>query len=173
MNGLEHCPRIRRLILSYNQVTSLSSFNHNTLPSLVELDLSHNKISKIEELKNLIALPRLKVLNIKGNPLESSLEDGYRTSVLSILSTLERLDGKKVTEEELRQAAEETAEKEREERERLEEERRQKEEEERIRKEQEEEERRQKEEEERLRKEQEEEERRQKEEEERLRKEEV
>ncbi|XP_069793324.1 nischarin isoform X4 [Narcine bancroftii] len=70
---------IKTLNLSGNQLESLSGLNK--LYSLVNLDLSNNKVSQIEEIKNIGTLPCLEKVFLNNNPL--SIIPDYRTKVLA------------------------------------------------------------------------------------------
>ena len=112
ISGLRRCPRVRILDLSYNPISTLSSFTHETLPNVTHLDLSHTQVSSVDELRALLTLPRLVVLSLADTPLSASLGESYRVRVLTLLSTLVRLDGRAVQPSELREAAELAAEEE-------------------------------------------------------------
>ncbi|XP_076646796.1 nischarin [Halictus rubicundus] len=64
--------------LSQNKLTSLSSFSK--LYSLEGLDVSCNRIEKIEEVKNIGHLPCLENLRLTGNPVSTIVD--YRVKVL-------------------------------------------------------------------------------------------
>ncbi|XP_076622249.1 nischarin [Colletes latitarsis] len=64
--------------LSQNKLTSLSSFSK--LYSLEGLDMSCNRIEKIEEVKNIGHLPCLENLRLTGNPVSTIVD--YRVKVL-------------------------------------------------------------------------------------------
>ncbi|XP_076179505.1 nischarin isoform X2 [Ptiloglossa arizonensis] len=64
--------------LSQNKLTSLSSFSK--LYSLEGLDVSCNRIEKIEEVKNIGHLPCLENLRLTGNPVSTIID--YRVKVL-------------------------------------------------------------------------------------------
>lgn len=64
--------------LSQNKLTSLSSFSK--LYSLEGLDVSCNRIDKIEEVKNIGHLPCLENLRLTGNPVSTIVD--YRVKVL-------------------------------------------------------------------------------------------
>eukprot|EP00770_Monocercomonoides_exilis_P015147 MONOS_15093.1-p1 / transcript=MONOS_15093.1 / gene=MONOS_15093 / organism=Monocercomonoides_exilis_PA203 / gene_product=axonemal leucine-rich repeat protein / transcript_product=axonemal leucine-rich repeat protein / location=Mono_scaffold01142:7270-8832(-) / protein_length=408 / sequence_SO=supercontig / SO=protein_coding / is_pseudo=false len=138
LSGIIACSKLKRLILAHNPISDLSSLPSDGLPMLEEIDLSRNKILDMKQLPLLKRVKGLKNVWLKGNPFGIGLEDGYRVEVLSFIPWLEKLDGKRVTEEELQMAAERKEQREEEERQKEEEERLRKEEEERIRKEEEE-----------------------------------
>lgn len=64
--------------LSQNKLTSLASFSK--LYSLEGLDVSCNRIEKIEEVKNIGHLPCLEYLRLTGNPVSTIVD--YRVKVL-------------------------------------------------------------------------------------------
>jgi flagellar biosynthesis GTPase FlhF len=174
LTGLHALPKdakLTKLILHHNLISDLSALSSDIVPNLVELDLTRNKIRDPKQLPKLMLLPKLKNVILRGNPFAVGLDDNYRVEILSFARTLQRIDGKRVTEEELQQAAERKEQREEEERQKEEEERLRKEEEERLRKD--EEERLREEEEQRKREEAEAEEARRKEEEEQRKAEEV
>lgn len=68
---MEHCNKLQRLFLSFNDIMSLMSIkNLNTLNSLQELSLDNNPIS---------------------------IEKNYKRNVLAQMISLKKLDSKKVT----------------------------------------------------------------------------
>eukprot|EP01133_Synstelium_polycarpum_P011963 gene11963-13945_t len=70
--------------------------------SLEVLDLSLNRFQLLRHIKGLFDLPAIKDLNLSGNPVAKS--NGYRSTVIASLPTLQILDGKKITGEERNQS---------------------------------------------------------------------
>ncbi|KAG1706733.1 hypothetical protein DVH05_027586 [Phytophthora capsici] len=70
VDGLPVLPRLRCLNLSNNQLTSLDRLP--SLPLLEELTLTSNRVRSIDFLELSTKLPRLRVLDFKGNPIDSS-----------------------------------------------------------------------------------------------------
>ncbi|CDF90649.1 ZYBA0S07-05952g1_1 [Zygosaccharomyces bailii CLIB 213] len=90
--------RMLRLDLSHNELegtidlAKLSSSEGDAWQHLEELDLSHNRITK---LRNVNSLRRLRVLKLDGNPLQEILEhsatSGGNLRTLSVLDTTQKL----------------------------------------------------------------------------------
>lgn len=100
LTDLDALTRLERLHLNQNAVTSLVPFA--ALRSLCELHLGGNGVEKLEQVRELRALPKLRVLDLSENPVTES--DNYRQEVLILLPRLVKLDGEKVTREELEEA---------------------------------------------------------------------
>lgn len=71
-----------------NQLTTLDDFSESM--NLEELYIRKNNIVKLEEIRHLRKLPRLRVLWLADNPC--ALRDKYRMTVLKTLPNLQRLD---------------------------------------------------------------------------------
>ena len=69
MEGFAFQPNIRELYLSYNFIENIQGLN--SLLNLQTLDLSHNKISDLNEIKKLQFNKNLKNLLLEGNPIEN------------------------------------------------------------------------------------------------------
>ncbi|GJQ15620.1 hypothetical protein GpartN1_g7411.t1 [Galdieria partita] len=96
-NQLRRIPDLSRLVqltelrLNDNLIDSLPSTLASNR-SLKVLDLGHNRIRNKEDLSVLSLLPRLKVLNLVGNPV--SLEEDFQSSIIKLCPYLEQLNGK-------------------------------------------------------------------------------
>ena len=115
---------LRKLILSFNNISKLDGFNN--LCNLEYLDLEFNRLKRIEGLRGIFALktlllgsnmlhrpddvytiakncPDLKELDIRDNLYED--EEGLRMVIIRKLGFLEQLDGSIIAKEEREQAA--------------------------------------------------------------------
>lgn len=75
-----------------NKITTGLIHLAGSLPSLVYLDLTNNKIQSLSELKPLARLPKLTKLNLYLSSGEGDHTNGYRADVLRILTGLRVLD---------------------------------------------------------------------------------
>ncbi|MBN1801256.1 MAG: leucine-rich repeat domain-containing protein [Candidatus Lokiarchaeota archaeon] len=90
LNGLSSINNISILNLSGNNIERICIDDNNNLQNLLKLDLSHNKIQKIQKIKNLpklvnlnldnnqisrlenlFTLPRLEYIGVRNNPIKS------------------------------------------------------------------------------------------------------
>ena len=67
---------LQELALEYCLIRQLQFDDNKTLPALRELSLAYNELKKIELEKLLKAMPKLKRLNLSGNPIEEIVLDG-------------------------------------------------------------------------------------------------
>ncbi|XP_032081879.1 cilia- and flagella-associated protein 410 [Thamnophis elegans] len=95
-------PNVEVVTFSANNIYSLEPFNQ--CEKLTELYLRRNCISNLHELFHLKKLPRLRILWMSENPCCGSDHHRYRMTVLRNLPSLQKLDNKMVTEEELSHA---------------------------------------------------------------------
>jgi U2 small nuclear ribonucleoprotein A' len=75
---LDNLPRLNRLsnlLLSGNSIESIDGRNlEKNAPNVVNLDLSHNRISGLHEIENIgLGCPKLEHLTMTGNPVTSKL----------------------------------------------------------------------------------------------------
>ena len=99
-------PTLLHLGLAHNRVACLPPADVcSGAETLVSLDLAANALCGLREtLESLAAMPSLRALALRGNPL--ALEPGYRLAVLKRLSRLRTLDEREVSREERAAAAE-------------------------------------------------------------------
>lgn len=89
LEDFPYCPKLKRLELSDNHIKD--GLHHlSKLTNLVYLNLSRNKISKLEDLKPLVSLGNLQVLNLIGCAI-TRMPD-YRASVFELIPSLKSLD---------------------------------------------------------------------------------
>ncbi|EAY07200.1 Leucine Rich Repeat family protein [Trichomonas vaginalis G3] len=84
--------------LSYNSLKKLDNIN---CQSLTFLDVSHNRITTVDEVEKLRNLTNLAKFNFNDNPLNQRTI--HRIRVLCILRSVKEIDGKPVTESDLMQ----------------------------------------------------------------------
>jgi hypothetical protein len=89
---------LKDLKLGYNSLRKLDCLG---VPSLLSLDISHNRISTVEEVGKLVKCVRLEKLWFSDNPLAQRVSPRIRCLVF--LRTLREFDGKMVTESDLAQ----------------------------------------------------------------------
>merc|ERR1711988_1959379 len=105
MGGLnEVADTLEQLWISYNQIASFAGIEK--LVNLQVLYASNNKIDKFPEVERLQALPKLRELNLKNNPIEqkAEAEGNWRIEVIKRLEKLKSLDGQLIEDEEREQA---------------------------------------------------------------------
>lgn len=172
-DSLFNMPSLEYLDLKQNQLKNIPQ-DLPSLPKLRDLNLSGNRLAKLEEMDNLLSFPVLQSINLEGNPMEEEAGGDLRKSMIMRLCVyrtedvieysrlFEKLNDQEFNEEEQQSLMEEmqlAAEEERQRKAEEERERLEREEEERRQREEEEERKRLEEEEERLQKEKEEQER--------------
>ena len=89
-------PRVETMSLSLNMISSLKPFQD--CPNLRELYLRKNKIASLSEIQHLRTLTNLKVLWLWDNPCCE--HPHYRSYIIKLLPSLEKLDNQCVTTEE-------------------------------------------------------------------------
>lgn len=122
IRNLDHLVSLRWLDLSFNNITKienldklihledLSLFNNKItkitgLDSLVNLNvlsLGNNLITGLEDIQSLRGFQKLRLLNLKGNPV--CQEDHYHNTVFAYLNKLKYLDYKMIEQEKFDQA---------------------------------------------------------------------
>ncbi|XP_069677652.1 nuclear RNA export factor 1-like [Periplaneta americana] len=87
-------PFVKSINLSHNELNSLKAFQLGHSPSLVRLDLRHNKIAHLIDLENLQSLKLQEVL-LDQNPLCDGYHDelAYINDIRAVLPTIQKLDG--------------------------------------------------------------------------------
>ena len=78
LEGLVDLPALKRLTLRQNEIAELPALE---LPALEFLDLSTNKIEKLDEVKKLKPL-RITDFNMTENPVADEAGDGFKQEVL-------------------------------------------------------------------------------------------
>jgi dynein assembly factor 1 len=102
IDGLGSCMQLQTLLLAHNHLTSADDVRHILLvPSLVSLDVQHNRIDDVAVLDVFSAMPNLKVLYLMGNPVVKDIKH-YRKAVLAACPSLKYLDDRPVFEDERR-----------------------------------------------------------------------
>ncbi|KAI9221018.1 hypothetical protein BC828DRAFT_382162 [Blastocladiella britannica] len=122
IEGLGHLVNLRWLDLSFNnisviegldalvQLTDLSLFNNriaklenlDSLKRLTVLSIGNNDIQDMQQLAYLSRFPRLRLLNVSGNPLCKNSE--YRAFILSRIKSLKYLDYRLVESQAIKDA---------------------------------------------------------------------
>jgi Leucine-rich repeat (LRR) protein len=96
--GAFDCRELKVLDLSYNLLRKL---DHIGVPSLVALDVSHNRIVTVDEVEKLHCCTQLLKFAFNDNPLTQRISPRIRC--LCILRSLTEMDGRIVTENDLAQ----------------------------------------------------------------------
>ncbi|KAK6726807.1 hypothetical protein RB195_004862 [Necator americanus] len=103
-NALTSLPDLSKLTsLKHLNVSSnrISSFKHAKFPpSLLTLDVSSNTIDDLTEFMRLLPLEKLESISLANNPCIFNPSFDYRIYILSILPSLQDIDGFIVSEEE-------------------------------------------------------------------------
>ena len=90
---------IKVLLLSHNLISRIDPLLLPTapqqLPALSTIDLSHNRISDLQELAFLSSLPALRHLSLHANPLTALPQ--YRIRAIALLPRIKWLDFRKIT----------------------------------------------------------------------------
>ncbi|CAM9496317.1 unnamed protein product, partial [Chrysoparadoxa australica] len=100
LDGLSQLSGLKVLDLSHNTISTLGAFEGGSCSTLEVLSLSSNAIGDMREVERLKALPALRSLELRGNPVCALA--GYRGQVLGMLPGLDRLDGRDVEGQERR-----------------------------------------------------------------------
>ncbi|GFH52490.1 hypothetical protein CTEN210_08966 [Chaetoceros tenuissimus] len=102
-------PNLKRLCLSHNRIETIPKNLHEILPSLEDLDLKGNTISKLKDLISALEPCRtfksFVLQDVDGSsPNPVCKRKAYRTTILANLTSLEYLDGNRIDEEERNEA---------------------------------------------------------------------
>jgi Leucine-rich repeat (LRR) protein len=97
-SGALECPQLQTLKLSHN---SLRVLNNVGVPTLRNLDVSHNRIPSVDEVEKLRPCTQLETFVFSDNPLVQRVVPRIRC--LCLLRTVVEMDGKAVTESDLAQ----------------------------------------------------------------------
>lgn len=102
LDNLSCCKNLRTLLVNHNLLSGVDSIQHVAkCVALQTLDLQHNKIEDPGVLDALQAIPDLRCLYLKGNPVVAKIKN-YRKTVVSRISSLVYLDDRPVFEKERR-----------------------------------------------------------------------
>jgi hypothetical protein len=100
--GLSQCKHLQSLLLAHNNLKSAEDIEHILdIPSLITLDIQHNRIDDVRVLEVFAKMPDLRVLYLMGNPVVKSIKF-YRKTVIATCPHLKYLDDRPVFEEERR-----------------------------------------------------------------------
>ncbi|EYB99281.1 hypothetical protein Y032_0123g1119 [Ancylostoma ceylanicum] len=103
-NALTSLPDLSKLTsLTHLDVSSnqISSFKNAVFPgSLLVLNVSSNNIDDLTEFMRLLPLEKLESISLANNPCVSNITFDYRIYILSVLPSLQDIDGFVVNEEE-------------------------------------------------------------------------
>eukprot|EP00416_Gambierdiscus_australes_P040623 CAMPEP_0171099748 /NCGR_PEP_ID=MMETSP0766_2-20121228/52474_1 /TAXON_ID=439317 /ORGANISM="Gambierdiscus australes, Strain CAWD 149" /LENGTH=325 /DNA_ID=CAMNT_0011559451 /DNA_START=45 /DNA_END=1022 /DNA_ORIENTATION=+ len=103
INGLADLPALEELSLGGNKFKELQG-PWQDFPEIKSLDVSKCQLEAVKELEPLRNLPKLRTLQVHGNPFCEALEDTLRIEVLICHWRLTNLDGEPITEEEMESA---------------------------------------------------------------------
>lgn len=102
IEGLESCQKLQTLLVAHNHLQTADDIRHVLkVPSLVSIDLQHNRIEDVAVLDILADMPDLRVVYLMGNPVVKKIRY-YRKTVIAACSRLTYLDDRPVFEEERR-----------------------------------------------------------------------
>lgn len=91
LKGFPKLPKLKKLELSDNRISSGLSNLTTSAPELTHLNLSGNKIKDLEELKPLENFKHLDSLDLFNN--EATSMDSYREKIFALIPSLKFLDG--------------------------------------------------------------------------------
>ena len=98
VNNLSSLVSLTELNLRRNNIDSVTGLNQ--LPALQRVFLSHNAISRLDDIRCLFDINYLIELSLDGNPLSEGEPQRYRSQLVAGMPGLRHLDLKRVTEEE-------------------------------------------------------------------------
>lgn len=96
--GAFSCGKLQLLDMSYN---SMRKLDHVGVASLVSLDVSHNRITSVDEVEKLRVCTQIRVFAFNDNPLSQRIS--HRIRCLCLLRSVSTMDGRTVTESDLSQ----------------------------------------------------------------------
>ena len=99
MNGIENLPKLRKLRLATNKISTLD-FVPN-LPNLQKLDIKENQVAKITEFGKL-KFPNLFKITVSANPCSEEVGAGIKTEILILFEdfNIRFINKEEVTKEE-------------------------------------------------------------------------
>jgi len=116
LQGLGNMPKLKELIISENEITSILHLNNvpsliklsmrqnlmdklsfPRLPALEELNIEANKVMSFKEFDNLKSLPALISVFAKENPCCDEVGDASKRQILMVLSHLKLIHGEVIT----------------------------------------------------------------------------
>eukprot|EP00755_Sulcionema_specki_P014631 Sspe_Gene.57234::Locus_31420_Transcript_1_1_Confidence_1.000_Length_1563::g.57234::m.57234/K16475/LRRCC1, CLERC; leucine-rich repeat and coiled-coil domain-containing protein 1 len=101
ITGLAGLPSLRRLVLSYNRITSIAGVGDLKGGALEELELEGNCIAGVKQLGVLSDLPNLRCVSFQCSNMARSnpvcAEQGYRLAILRACPGLQLLDGNAIS----------------------------------------------------------------------------
>lgn len=107
ISGLAHLPDLQTLQITHNKLETVEAVAHlAACPALVTVDLSDNGIDGDPEalMAVLVAMPKLQVLYLKGNPIVGKISH-YRKRMVDAVANLSYLDDRPVFPNERRLAS--------------------------------------------------------------------
>lgn len=91
LKGFPKLPKLKKLELSDNRISSGLGYLSEGSPGITNLNLSGNRLKDLEALKPLESLEHLEVLDLFNN--EATSVDNYREKVFALIKSLKYLDG--------------------------------------------------------------------------------
>lgn len=105
VEGLSEVPVLEELRMASNKLEALTG-PWQDLPSLATLDISGCQLAEAKHIEVLRNLPKLRSLQVQGNPFEEASDVDVRVEVLTRHWRLQVINGEPITPEELEQAKE-------------------------------------------------------------------
>lgn len=91
LKGFPKLPKLKKLELSDNRISSGLGYLSEASPSITNLNLSGNRLKDLEALKPLEKFEQLEVLDLFNN--EATSVDNYREKLFALIPSLKYLDG--------------------------------------------------------------------------------